>query len=72
MKFLFYNKNLYSVVREKATLLKVRKCHMMCSHNVDHIINLRVETMEDCTLISSFEILSNTSTENWKEILKNM
>jgi hypothetical protein len=41
MKLLFYNKQLYSVVREKATLFKVRKYHMMCSHCVDYIINLR-------------------------------
>ena len=63
MKFLYYNKNLYSVVREKATLFKVRKCHMMCSHNVDYIINLRAETMEDYTLISSFKVLGNTPKE---------
>ncbi len=63
MKFLFYNKNLYSVVREKATLFKVRKCHMMCSHNVDYFINLKVETMGDYTLISSFKVLSNTPIE---------
>ena len=63
MKLLFYNKQLYSVVREKATLFKVRKYHMMCSHCVDYIINLRAETMEDYTLISCFQLLGDTPIE---------
>ena len=48
---------------KKATLFKVRKCHMMCSHCVDYIINLRAETMEDYTLISSFKLLGHTPIE---------